>query len=218
MQSSRTSTAHLSVRDRAWRYWRRRRRRGGIVWDVVTRGGDTASRICKALKDGPRLLDSTVCSIPLDQQVCNVRRHVYARFLQPSEILLCEIHPLARHEHVDQRLVGDGIGKGSRTTLGRWVRRDGLKDTDGLVSVLHDTAISVDECRPVGALRTDARVRLDTLKGCLHGSHINGFNGSVCINEELRHMSDRVSGEKDGQLTLYVCAEGWTPTSVILLR
>jgi hypothetical protein len=82
------------------------------VWDVVAGGGDAASRICQALENGACLLDRTVGGISLDQQVRNVRRHVYARCLQPGEILLCEIHPLARHEHVDQGLVGDGVGKG----------------------------------------------------------------------------------------------------------
>ena len=166
------------------------------MWDVIARRGDTARRICQALKDGPCLVDCTVGGITLDQQVRNVRRHVYAGCLQASEVLLCEIHSLARHKHVDQGLVRDGIRKGCRTTLGRGMRGDGFEYADGLVSVLHDTAVSVDECSPVGALKTDVRVRLDTLKSRLHGSHIDGFNGSVSIDEELQHISDRVNEEK----------------------
>ena len=157
------------------------------MWDVVAGRSDTARRICQALENVPRLFDPTRCSVPLDQQVRNVRRHVYARFLQPSEILLGKIHPLARHEHVDQGLVGDGIGKGSRTALGRGMRGDGFENTDSLVGVLHDTTVGVDQRRPVGALKTDVRVRLDTLKGRLHSCHIDGFDSSVCINEELQH-------------------------------
>ena len=163
--------------------------------DVVTRRGDPARWIRQTLKDGARLLDVAVGSVALDQQVRNVRRHVDARGMQPREVPLCEIHPLARYEHVDERFVGDGVGEGSGTALGGCVGGDGFENVDGLVGVFHDAAVRVDECRPMAALKTDVRIRLDALKGRLHCRHINGFDGAVCIDEELRHMSDQTNEE-----------------------
>jgi len=150
------------------------------MWSVVIRSSHPIRRIRQRLENSPGLFHIAHIRVPFDQEIRDIRCHVNTSLDHLRDIDRQEVRAFMRDDDVDDGFKDNGVRRGCPGVL-----LDRVEDGDGLVKVLRDTAVRIDERGEVGAGDLDTDVFLKLLENAFHFVELDGFDRSIGIHKQL---------------------------------